>query len=147
MLATYLILPSGLATIAPKALLRFKERVRELTRRTKGVSLEQMIAQVAVYLRGWQAYFSYCQTPSVLRDLNSWIRRRLRCVIWKQWKRGRKRFEELRRRQVGKDLAAQTAGSAHGPWRISRSPALSFAIPDTYFAAHGLPTLEARLSA
>jgi RNA-directed DNA polymerase len=77
----------------------------------------------------------------VLQDLDSWVRRRLRCFKWKQWKRGKRRFAELRRLGVGKDLAAQTAGSPHGPWRISRSPALSFAFPDAYFETLGLPSL------
>ncbi len=130
--------------IAPKARQRFKDRVRELTRRTRGISLPVMVSQLAEYLRGWRGYFSFCQTPSVLKDLDSWVRRRLRCVQWKQWKRGKRRFAELRRLGVGRDLAAQTAGSPHGPWRISRSPALSFALPDAFFVALGLPLLSAR---
>jgi RNA-directed DNA polymerase len=130
--------------IAPKVRQRFKDRVRKLTRRTRGVSLRTMVQQLAEYLRGWRGYFSFCQTPSVLRDLNSWVRRRLRCVQWKQWKRGRRRFAELRRLGVGKNLAAQTAGSPHGPWRISRSPALSIAMPDAFWAALGLPLLTVR---
>jgi RNA-directed DNA polymerase len=130
--------------IAPKALVRFKERIRELTRRTRGISLPQMVEQMARYLNGWRAYFGFCQTPSVLTDLDSWIRRRLRSVLWKQWKRGKRRFAELRKRNVGKDLAAQTAGSPHGPWRIARSPALSYALPNAYFQTLGLPTLVAR---
>lgn len=127
--------------IAPKALARFKERVRELTRRTRGVSLEKMVADLAEYLRGWRGYFGFCQTPSVLQHLEKWVRRRLRAVAWKQWKRGRKRFAELCKRGVGKDLAAQTAGSSHGPWRISQSPALSIAFPNTFFDSLGLPHL------
>ncbi len=112
--------------IAPKAMLRFKERVRELTRRTRGVSIERMAENLRQYLRGWIGYFGKCQTPSVLQRLEEWIRRRLRSVIWKQWKRGSVRFAELRKRGVGKDLAAQTAGSAHGPWRLANSPALTY---------------------
>jgi len=127
--------------IAPKALNRFKERVRELTRRTRGVSIEEMVRQPAIYLRGRRGYFGFCQTPSVLKSLEEWTRRRLRSVVWKQWKRGRVRFAELRKRGVGKDLAAQTAGSAHGPWRISNSPALSVALPNAYFDKLGLPKL------
>ena len=130
--------------IAPKARQRFKQRVRELTRRTRGVSLPVMVNQLAVYLRGWRGYFGFCQTPSVLQELDSWVRRRLRCVQWKQWKRGKRRFAELRRLGVGKDLAAQTAGSPHGPWRISRSPALSYAMPDAFLRALGLSPLSAR---
>ena len=80
--------------IAPKALLRFKQKVRELTRRTRGISLEQMTKELADYLRGWKSYFGFCQTPSVLETLDQWIRRRLRSMIWKQWKRGTVRFAE-----------------------------------------------------
>jgi RNA-directed DNA polymerase len=129
--------------IAPQAVKRFKERVRELTRRTRGVSVEQMVKQLTVYLRGWREYFGFCQTSSVLRSFDEWLRRRLRATAWKQWKQGRTRFAELRRRGVGKDLAAKTAGSAHGPWRLANSPALSIALPNSYFGLLGLPTLVA----
>jgi RNA-directed DNA polymerase len=128
--------------IAPKTLLRFKKRVRELTKRNRGVSLERMVEQLRLYLMGWRGYFGFCQTPSVLRDLDSWIGRRLRCFQWKQWRRGTTRFAELRKRGVGKDLAAQTAGSSRGLWHLSRSPALNFALPVAYFASLGLPSLN-----
>ena len=127
--------------IAPKAVERFKERVRKLTCRTKGVSIERMAEELAQYLRGWVGYFGRCQTPSVLQGLEEWTRRRLRSVIWKQWKRGTVRFAELRKRGVSKDLAAQTAGSAHGPWRLANSPALQFALPNAYFNSLGIPRL------
>jgi RNA-directed DNA polymerase len=127
--------------IAPKAVLRFKEKVRELTRRTRGVKVEKMAEELGRYLRGWIGYFGQCQTPSVLQGLEEWTRRRLRSVIWKQWKRGSVRFAELRKRGVGKDLAAQTAGSAHGPWRLANSPALAFALPNAYFDSLGIPRL------
>ena len=127
--------------IATKAIARFKQRVRELTRRTRGVRLETMVAQLSRYLTGWRAYFGFCQTPSVLRKLEEWLRRRLRSVVWKQWKRTRLRFAELTKRGVSKDLAAQTAGSAHGPWRLSNSPALTIALPNAYFASLGLTPL------
>lgn len=130
--------------IAPKAVARFKERIREMTRRTRGVSIERMAEQVTRYLRGWLGYFGRCETPSVLEDLESWLRRRLRSVIWKQWKRGKVRFAELQQRKVGKDLAAQTAGSAHGPWRLAKSPALSIALPNVYFDSLGIPRLTVR---
>jgi RNA-directed DNA polymerase len=123
---------------------RYKQRIRELTRRTKGIGIETMVDQLATYLRGWRGYFGRCQTPSVLMDLEQWTRRRLRSVIWKQWKRGSVRFAELRRRGIGLDLAAQTAGSAHGPWRIANSPALSIALPNAYFDSLGLPRLVDR---
>ena len=127
--------------IAPKAVDRFKGRVRELTRRTRGVSTERMAEEVARYLRGWLGYFGKCETPSVLQSLEAWTRRRLRAAIWKQWKRGTVRFAELRKRGVGKDLAAQTAGSAHGPWRLAGSPALNLALSNAYFDSLGIPRL------
>ncbi len=127
--------------LAPPAVTRFKARVRELTRRTRGVSLEEMVRQLSIYLRGWRGYFGFCQTPSVLQHLDEWIRRRLRSASWKQWRRGRRRFAELRKRGVGAALAAQTAGSTHGPWRLSNSPALALALPNAYFDRLGLPPL------
>jgi len=130
--------------IAPKAIVRFEERIREQTSRTRGVSLTRMVKEITTYLRGWLGYFGDCQTPSVLHGLEQWLRRRLRSVVWKQWKRGRTRFCELRKRGVSRDLAAQTAGSPHGPWRIANSPALSIALPNAYFAQLGLPPLVAR---
>ena len=129
--------------IAPKAVLRFKERVRALTSRTRGVSIERMAEDLARYLRGWIGYFGNCETPSALERLEEWIRRRLRSAIWKQWKRGRTRFAELQKRGVGKDLAAKTAGSAHGPWQLANSPALAIALPNAYFASLGIPPLTA----
>jgi len=130
--------------IAPKAVLRFKERVRELTSRTRGVSIDRMAEELARYLRGWIGYFGNCETPSTLQRLEEWTRHRLRSVIWKQWKRGPKRFAELRKRGVGQDLAAQTAGSAHGPWRLANSPALNIALPNAHFASLGIPPLTER---
>jgi RNA-directed DNA polymerase len=127
--------------VAPQALARFKAKVRELTRRTRGQSLAQTVKELSVYLRGWRGYFGFCQTPSVLRALDEWTRRRLRAIAWKQWKRGRTRFAKLRRRGVGRDLAAQTAGSPCGPWRISNSPALNIALPIVYFGSLGLPSV------
>jgi RNA-directed DNA polymerase len=131
--------------IAAKALVRFKRKVRELTQRTRGISIEQMTKQLSGYLRGWKSYFGFCETPSVLETLDQWIRRRLRSVIWKQWKRGTLRFAELCALGVSKNLAAKTAGSAHGPWRIANSPALNIAFPSACFEALGVPRLFAGL--
>lgn len=133
--------------IAPRSLVRFKRRVRKLTCYRRGVTIEQMIAKLNRYLIGWRGYFGYCQTPSVLQALDSWIRRRLRCVYWRRWKRGKKRFAQLRKLGIGKDLAAQTAGSVHGPWRISRSPALSYAFPNAHFNTLGLALLAEQRTA
>jgi RNA-directed DNA polymerase len=130
--------------IAPQALARFKVKVRELTRRTCGRNLAQIAKELSRYLIGWRGYFGFCQTPSVLRTLDEWLRRRLRAIAWKQWKRGDTRFAELRRCGVGRKLAAQTAGSPHGPWRLANSPALTIAMPIAFFNALGLASVAAR---
>jgi RNA-directed DNA polymerase len=130
--------------IAAQALSRFKARVRDLTRRSRGRSLEQTVKELSVYLRGWCGYFGFCQTPSVLRALDAWVRRRLRAVVWQQWKCGRTRFAELRRRGVGRKLAAQFAGSQHGPWRLAKSPTLHTALPNAFFASIGLVSVAAQ---
>jgi len=127
--------------VAPKAILRFKEKIRELTRRTRGVSIERMIEDLRRYLIGWRGYFGFCETPSVLAKLEGWMRRRLRCFLWMQWKRGRVRYKELKARGVSHELAACTAGSGKGPWRLSSSQALSIALQNSYFSSIGLPSL------
>ena len=130
--------------LAPETVRRLRRRVRKLTRRMRGVSIEQMVDDLNRYLRGWRGYFGYCETPSVLEDLDKWIRRRLRAVCWKQWKRGRRRYAGLRAHGVRGSLVAQTAGSSHGPWRIAASPALSYAFPNAYWDSLGLIPLAAR---
>jgi RNA-directed DNA polymerase len=127
--------------IAAKAIVRFKQKVRELTGRTRGISIEQMTKELASYLRGWRSYFGFCETPTVLESLDQWIRRRLRSMIWKQWQRGRVRFARLCARGVNTYLAGTTAGSPHGPWRIANSPAMSIAFPIAYFDALGVPRM------
>ncbi len=127
--------------IAPKAIARFKERVREITRRTRTVSIEQRAQELTRYLRGWLSYFGHCQTPSVLEKLDGWLHRRLRCALWKQWKRGFTRYRELRQRGVSDAMAAQTVGSVHGPWRLAQSPVLTLALPKAYFYSLGIPPL------
>ncbi|MGA2373442.1 MAG: group II intron reverse transcriptase/maturase [Candidatus Korobacteraceae bacterium] len=127
--------------IAAKALLRFKQKVRELTSRTRGISIEQMTKELSSYLRGWKGYFGFCETPSVFRELDKWIRRRLRSVVWKQWKRGRVRYPKLCALGINQALAARTAGSSHGPWRVADSPALHYALPISYFDSLGVPRL------
>jgi RNA-directed DNA polymerase len=130
--------------IAPQSQTRVRSRVRELTRRTRGRSLAQIIKELSVYLIGWRGYYGFCETPSVLLELDQWIRRRLRAIAWKQWRNGPTRYAELRRRGVGPVLAAKTASSPKGPWRISNSPALAKALSNAVFKSLGLATVAVR---
>src|SRR5271157_1128952 len=128
-------------TIAPKALERFKHRVREITRRAKGVSLQTTIAELASYMRGWRSYFGFCETPYVLIQLTRWVRLRLRAAMWRQWKTPRRRRAALLALGVRPRLASNTAGSGLGPWYLARAKALSVGLSNAYFKSLGLPTL------
>ena len=103
----------------------FQHRIRELTGRTLGVGVPQLIAPLARYLIGWRGYFGFCQTPIVLHNLDAWIRRRLRMYIWRQWKNGRTRYAHLRRLGVSRHVTVQQA------------------LPNAFFDSLGLPRLEA----
>jgi len=130
--------------IAPESIKRFKARVRQLTRRNKGISIDTMIERLNVYLIGWLGYFSFAEAKSELRDHDSWIRHRLRCLQWKQWKTYKNRVKELTKRGVNADLARSTAYSAKGPWRISDTPGVRIALPNKYFDSLGLRRLASR---
>ncbi|PQP34732.1 group II intron reverse transcriptase/maturase [Desulfobacteraceae bacterium SEEP-SAG9] len=125
--------------ISPKSIKRFKERVREITCRVRGRRIEVIVRELHQFMLGWRGYFNITEVRYVLRELDSWVKRRLRCYLWKQW--GRRGYRELLKRGVSRDLAWNTAKSAHGPWRLSRSPGLAFALPAKYFATLGLPRL------
>ena len=127
--------------IAPKALDRFKHRIREITLRAKGVSIAETIAELAPYMRGWRSYFGFCETPEVLIGLTRWIRLRLRAALWRQWKTPRRRLEALLALGVRPRLARNTAGSGLGPWYLARAKALSVGLSNAYFKSLGLPTL------
>src|SRR5437899_2906781 len=128
-------------TIAPKALERFKRRIRDITRRAKGVSIETTIAELASYLRGWRSYFGFCETPYVLIQLTRWVRLRLRAAMWRQWKTPRRRRAALLELGVRPRLASNTAGSGLGPWYPARAKALSVGLSNAHFTSLGLPTL------
>ncbi len=130
--------------IAPKAVERFKERIREITRQAKGVSLETTMAKLAPYMRGWRGYFGFCETPNLLVDLTRWVRRRLRAALWRQWRTQRRRRAMLIQLGVRGRLADNTAASGHGPWHLAHSKALNVALSNAYFRDRGLPSLFER---
>lgn len=133
--------PEVKRVIAPKAVDRFKQRVREITRRAKGVSMETTIEELAPYMRGWRGYFGFCETPAVLVSLTRWVRLRLRAALWRQWKTPRRRRAALLELGVLPRLARNTAGSGLGPWYLARAKALSIGLSNAHFKSLGLPSL------
>jgi RNA-directed DNA polymerase len=133
--------PEVKRAIAPKSLVRFKRRVREITRRAKGVSIETTIEELAPYMRGWRSYFGFCETPTVLLYLTRWVRLRLRAALWRQWKTPRRRRAALLKLGVSPRLASNTASSGRGPWPLARTKALTVGLSNAYFKSLGLPTL------
>jgi RNA-directed DNA polymerase len=127
--------------VAPKALEKLKERIREITTRNGGRSVTAVIAELRSYLNGWKAYFGKAQTPGVLADLDGWIRRKLRVLQLKQWKRGTTAFRELRKLGAGEDVAARVAKHLRRWWRNS-GMLLNTVLNTRYYDRLGLPRLS-----
>jgi RNA-directed DNA polymerase len=125
--------------VAPKAIEKLKDTIRELTRRTRGHRLIDIVQELKTALTGWKAYFGIAEVLSPLREIDKWVRRRLRCYAWKQW--GSAGYRELRKRGVSVREAWNTSKSAHGPWRLSKTSALNLALPAKLFRQMGLPEL------
>jgi len=126
--------------VAPQAIERMKERVRELTRRSAGRSLPQMCKPLGRYLTGWKAYFRLAQTPGVFDDLDGWVRHRLRAVQLKHWKRGKVIYRELIARGMTDPAARKVAGNGRRWWHNS-AMALHIALPNRLFDQLGVPRL------
>lgn len=128
--------------VADQSLERFKNKIRALTNRNVSMSFERRIILLRNYINGWKAYFGFCETNSLMLDLDSWIRRRLRCVLWKQWKTYKKRMKELIKRGIRVELAYTSARSSKGPWKIANTPAVRIALPSKFFDSIGVPHLS-----
>ena len=125
--------------VSEKSLARFKYKILSITKRTRGRTVKHIVADLREYLLGWRAYFGITQVKTPLKLFDKWVRRKLRCYIWKQW--GRSGYRQLRKRGVDRQLAWNTSKSAHGPWRLSHSPAVYYALPNSYFRMLGVPEL------
>jgi RNA-directed DNA polymerase len=129
--------------VATKSLQRLRRKLRRLTRRTRSGKLEEVIQEVNEYLRGWIGYFRLADTPSVFEDLDSWLRRRLRQMVWKRWKRGRTRYRELVALGVPRERAALGA-VGKSPWHMSRTPVVNEALNNAHWRKLGLEGIGQR---
>jgi RNA-directed DNA polymerase len=129
--------------VAKRSLERFQEKLRRLTKRTRSGKLEDLTQSINGYTMGWIGYFWQANTPSVYEELDGWIRRRLRQLVWKRWKRGTTRYRELVRLGIPKYRAALgTAGKS--PWHMSNSPVIKEALSNSYWYNLGLKSLKVR---
>jgi len=133
--------------IALLAIDKLKHQIRERTRRHRGDTFQNVMSDLKDYMQGWIGYFGFTQTCSVLKEIDGWIRRRLRSFLWTQWKTGSKRYAELRKRGVAHAPAKDAAGSDRGPWRLSAIQAVQMALSNAFFASAGLLSLESAAKA
>jgi len=127
--------------VAKQSLLKAKVRIREITSRKKPMRMEKRIEELNQYLMGWYGYFSLADTPSIFRDMDKWIRRRLRMCLWKQWKNPRTKIKRLISLGMPKDKAYEWGNTRKGYWRIAGSPIVSRALNNQYWESKGLKSL------
>ncbi len=132
-----------LICIANRKKERFMEKVRDLTKRTRSGKLEDIVSEINRYVVGWTAYFRLADTPSIYEELDGWIRRKLRQMLWKRWKRGTTRYRELVRLGVPPERAALGA-AGKSPWRMSRTPMINEALSNAFWQNTGLESIAKR---
>jgi group II intron reverse transcriptase/maturase len=130
--------------ISRESVRRFKQRIKELTSRKKSMNMETRIKKVNRYLVGWIGYYQLAETPSVFKELDGWIRRRLRMIRWKEWKKVKTRFKNLMKLGIGRGKAWEWANTRKAYWRIAKSPILSRALGNQYWVGQGLKSLSHR---
>jgi len=132
-----------LIRIAERTKERMQEKLRTLTKRTRSGKLETILEEINRYIIGWIGYYRLADTPSVFEELDGWIRRRLRQLIWKRWKRGSTRYRELVKLGVPKQWAQEGAGG-RSPWRMSATPVINQALSNAYWRNSGLKSINKR---
>ncbi len=128
--------------VAPKKLKAFKRRIKELTGRSRGISMERRLTDLNRYVRGWIGYFGLARQLDDFADLDGWIRRRVRMCYWKQWRYPRTKIRNLTSLGVNLDMAIKHGTSRKAYWRMSRTPAMRTAMPNKWLEQQGLLSLK-----
>jgi hypothetical protein len=128
--------------VAPEAIARLKQRLRELTSRRWRVSMDDRLDRLNRFTTGWMAYYRLADTPRVFADLDEWLHRRMRQIRWKEWKRPATRRRNLRVLGIPPGSADRWGNRSKGYWRIAGSAPLQRALPRRYWQAVGLRTLS-----
>jgi len=127
--------------VAPEAVKRFRDKVRELARQGRGRSLGWMVERLEPLIRGWVAYFRMAEVKAAFEELDQWLRRRLRCILWRQWKRPRTREQRLMKLGLERQRASTSASNGHGPWWNAGASHMNQAVPTRFLRELGLLSL------
>ncbi|MCX6356832.1 MAG: group II intron reverse transcriptase/maturase [Candidatus Aureabacteria bacterium] len=127
--------------VSPNSLKRAKARIHEIMRKGRGRSVVKVIAELTLYLRGWMNYYRLSQVKSTFEELDEWIRRKLRCILWRQWKKPRTRAKKLIQRGMEKERAFASAYNGRGPWWNAGASHMNEAYPIKWFSQQGLTSL------
>ncbi|MBN2563162.1 MAG: group II intron reverse transcriptase/maturase, partial [Phycisphaerae bacterium] len=128
--------------IAPASVQRFKKKLRPLLRRGRGRNLRGLLADLAPILRGWAAYFRLSEVKGTWESLDQWLRRKLRAILWKQWKTWRTRLRELTRLGLARERAAASACNGRGTWWNAGASHMNEAVPNALLQRWGLVSLQ-----
>ncbi len=128
--------------VAPKSVVRFKGKLKDLLRQGRGRNIARTVKDLAPLLRGWIGYFRLAEAKGIFEDLDGWMRRKLRCVLWRQWKRPRTRKARLMQRGLSEDRARASASNGRGPWWNAGASHMNDAFRAAFFATLGLPSLQ-----
>ena len=128
--------------VRPKKLKAFKQRIKQLTGRSRGISMERRLTDLNRYLRGWIGYFGLARQFDEFNELDGWIRRRVRMCYWKQWRYARTKVRNLVQLGVGLDMAIKHAVTRKRYWRMSKTPAMRYAMPNRWLEQQGLLSLK-----
>src|SRR5205085_3888736 len=129
--------------VSPESVRRLKEKLRQVFRSGRGQSLSKVIRQLGPVLTGWLEYFRLAETVACFEELDQWLRRKLRVILWRQWKRPRTRAKELVRRGLDRERAYVSAYNGHGPWWNAGASHMHAAVPTRFLTQLGLPSLLA----
>lgn len=127
--------------VAPKSVERFKRSVREIMKRGRGRNIVRVIEELVLRMRGWGVYFKLARVKGTFEDLDQWIRRRLRCILWRQWKRPKTRFKKLCRLGLDRERAKKSSSNGRGPWWNAKASHMNAALPVKWFEKRGLLSL------
>ncbi|WP_285874874.1 group II intron reverse transcriptase/maturase [Halalkalibacter oceani] len=141
---TFTFHPEPKIRISKQSIQRLKQRIRELTSRRKSISMRDRLEKLNRYLVGWLGYYQLAETPSIFSKIDSWIRRRLRMIRWKEWKKIGTKHKNLTKLGINKFKAWEWANSRLGYWRIAKSPILDRALDNQYWLNQGLKSLHLR---